>query len=752
MADPSAPGDPGALDPDHVARREFTTTFRGFDQAEVKAFLTSVSVGLRDLIERERDVRARLDDTERRVTDAEELDEHQLTALLGSETARILDAAREAAAEIRSKAEAKTAQLVREAQDGANATLSDAAEVMRLRTTEAEAAAASIVADAEAERDRLLAEAAAQVEAGRVEAAADAERVRAEAQQVLDDALVQAEDTVEAARTQGREMVAEAQVVRERILTDLARRRRSGKAQLEQLRAARERLLEAYALVRRTVEEATTELTVAVPEAKLAAESAGRRVEMNDDELTVEAIEAELDAGRVAGMPLLDTGEVPVTRVADDRGEVGRGDDESMDPTVSGEVGPAGSVDSPGSADEVDHESDAVIDLVGRDEPPEGAAPGDPGGRPVFELVRDPAPVGAPSSGAGPSTSASASSRPSRPSVELVPDPDPGHVGDEPGQAGEPAPPAASVGDDPVADDPEDVDATDDEASAESASAQEPGRVDDLFARLRSEVPVDEDDTDAAAEPDSHTETSSDAGDVPDADDVAVSDLVERGESALERRDRLTVPLERDLARVLKRQLADDENDKLDAIRRRSPKAGPDELLSPVAEDQARLVEAVADLLLLSAAAGAEFAQSTLDPDLDPDDAVIDVDIDLADLAADLAQGLLAPLRDRVTALVVDSQGDDALDGVRACYRQWKGQANDVAAQYVHTAFNRGVFGSTPDGEQVSWVVDPDGGPCADGEDNSLEGPVVKGTPFPTGHVHPPAHPACRCLLVPGAM
>jgi hypothetical protein len=38
-------------------------------------------------------------------------------------------------------------------------------------------------------------------------------------------------------------------------------------------------------------------------------------------------------------------------------------------------------------------------------------------------------------------------------------------------------------------------------------------------------------------------------------------------------------------------------------------------------------------------------------------------------------------------------------------------------------------------------------GKCPDCDDNALE-PTVKGSDFPTGQPHPPAHPGCRCLLV----
>ena len=39
-------------------------------------------------------------------------------------------------------------------------------------------------------------------------------------------------------------------------------------------------------------------------------------------------------------------------------------------------------------------------------------------------------------------------------------------------------------------------------------------------------------------------------------------------------------------------------------------------------------------------------------------------------------------------------------------------------------------------------------GHCPDCDDNALE-PTTKGEKFPTGQAHPPAHPGCRCFLVP---
>jgi hypothetical protein len=65
----------------------------------------------------------------------------------------------------------------------------------------------------------------------------------------------------------------------------------------------------------------------------------------------------------------------------------------------------------------------------------------------------------------------------------------------------------------------------------------------------------------------------------------------------------------------------------------------------------------------------------------------------------------------------------------------------------LHAAWVRGAFTAAPDGHVLRWVLDPLG-TCPDCEDNALE-PTTKGGSFPTGHVHPPAHPGCRCMITP---
>jgi len=89
-------------------------------------------------------------------------------------------------------------------------------------------------------------------------------------------------------------------------------------------------------------------------------------------------------------------------------------------------------------------------------------------------------------------------------------------------------------------------------------------------------------------------------------------------------------------------------------------------------------------------------------------------------------------------------------DLVGSAYRSWKGaRIEGLAMDHLVAAFERGVLASAPPDARLVWVVDDDGGPCPDCDDNGLAGATPAGSEYPTGQTHPPAHPGCRCLLVP---
>ena len=113
---------------------------------------------------------------------------------------------------------------------------------------------------------------------------------------------------------------------------------------------------------------------------------------------------------------------------------------------------------------------------------------------------------------------------------------------------------------------------------------------------------------------------------------------------------------------------------------------------------------------------------------------------------------MIEPLRERVSRSLDETEGDldELTERLRALYREWKGQrVTDTVSHYVAAAYARGVFDAVPTSALVRWVVDRSAPVCPDADDNALAGPLPKGEAFPTGHSCPPAHPGCRCIIVP---
>lgn len=253
------------VSPEEVASRNFATSFRGYAETEVRAFLKRVAEELVNARERERELTTAVDDLEAQLRAPRPLSEQELLDALGEETARLLRSAREAGDDIRKKAEERAARMVDEAKQAADQMRAEASEVLEVRTREADERAAHI--DAAAHADATTTREAAEREA---------------------------ESLVDAARQQGRQMLEEARAARERVLGDLVRRRALLAAQVEELRGGRDRLLDAYRVVKRTFLEATEALVQV--EARVAQERAAGTGESIDIEAEVAAEVAALDA------------------------------------------------------------------------------------------------------------------------------------------------------------------------------------------------------------------------------------------------------------------------------------------------------------------------------------------------------------------------------------------------------------------------------------------------------------------------
>ena len=221
-------------------------------------------------------------------------------------------------------------------------------------------------------------------------------------------------------------------------------------------------------------------------------------------------------------------------------------------------------------------------------------------------------------------------------------------------------------------------------------------------------------------------------------------------EAVLQQRDEAIAPTEAALTKRLKRVLQDDQNDLLDRLRglRAHPTAA---FVLPARSAQTmRFAAASLPLLTDAASAGSVFVTSRLgQPQLDGD-----APGSLDDLAADLANAIIHPLRRRLEEVFAAAAAEDdrvaLAESIGAAYREWKTQRIEAtSADHVVAAFARGAFAATPAGTSSRWLVEDVDGPCPDCDDNVLAGDVPKGEAYPTGQQHPPAHAGCRCLVVP---
>ncbi len=662
MADP--------LDSQNIARHHFSVGRRGYEQQQVRAFLHEVSALVERLQREGRELRQRAERAEARLGVSSETDDTMLLEILGEETTRVLTSARDAAAEIRAKAEAAAERMISEATSESAEMTAAAIQEADRRRADATAESDSLLASARTELERRSAEAEEAAARIREAASEQAQALRDEGQRDLERIREEGEREVEAARARGRDMVAEAQAVRERVLRDLAVRRKKARQQVEKLNAGRERLLQAYDVVRRTIDEATDELSTSLSDARLAADAAARRIE-EEPEPTLEELDDEVSTAGLVDLPIADVEE------HDDDGEAPG--------PLSGEV-PAVVVDEPAPV-----EPEAPVDLQERrgrkgrrrKETFEGLPPA------AFSKV-EPAAEGE--------------------GIRIL-----GEPGTEASEASEPS---------------------EDAAPAEDAATP---AAEDVFARLRAERETNGGEDDAPgpdAEPaaESEAEAAPDADTEPEADADAPAEEVEP--TPFTERDDALAPIDKDLARRLKRVLADEQNEVLDRLRRVKPKGVDDVLPAPEAH-AGRWSEAVSTGLADAVNAGAAWAGGTAGS--------------TADLADELAQSLTSPLRERIDRSFAASDGnlDDVADRVRALYREWKGQRlAETSRHYLAASYARGVYDALPAGAEVQWIVDPLGGPCPDCDDNALGGVLAKGSEFPTGHQCAPAHPGCRCLVV----
>jgi len=594
--------------------------------------------------------------------------------------------------------------------------LASAHDVARELKSRAEENAARILREAHAEARRITASAEVVLAERSEEAEKAAEEIRRATRLEVESAVAKAKQDARAvaagAEAQASRMMKEAEAASARVAKELARRRRIAHAQVEQLLAGRERLLEAYRVVHRTLEEVGEELQRAEPEAREASEAVARRTGI------------ELDH-------------------ADDAGRGDHADDSERHVSVSVAADTAVALAHSEPVEPVEPEPDPdpapdpVVPPVEPQPRHDAVSIHAPAAHVIVENAAAAAAAATEAEAAPPLESENKAERADE--IEPVPVPVP----------------------DAVQPEPEPVHELEAEADVEPASpphaepdllGHAPSGVAELFARIKAgrsaAVAQAEEVLDgrlegghAPADPllaeSTEGKGESESGPVEEPGEEAA---VDGDEAALKRRDAALEAVTSRLSRKLKRALQDEQNEVLDGLRsHRGPPS--DQLLPSIADQADRYRRTSVDLLEDAAVAGARF----MSPGASPAPEV-------GDVAENLAQNLVGPLRRRLQRGLAGENGDDAAataERISAAYREWKTQMVDgLARDAIIGAFSRGAAQAAP-GALLRWVVDDDGGPCSDCYDNALAGPTASGDTYPTGQVHPPAHAGCRCLLVP---
>ena len=277
------------------------------------------------------------------------------------------------------------------------------------------------------------------------------------------------------------------------------------------------------------------------------------------------------------------------------------------------------------------------------------------------------------------------------------------------------------------------------------------GKAADVFARLRQEG---EEEVAAASEDATESievveeivvlETVEEIVEVVVEEAVVSDEATDDADQAfIATRNAAVASLESSLARRIKRELSDEQNELLSTLRSIKGNLTAIAFL-PTPESQLERYEDIA----LPALADAAEAGAAIAPVKGRSSARASV----GDLAADLASAIVSPLRDRLERAVAESAGDrdDLAQRIRSTFREWKGQRVDDAVNFsVLSAANRGILDRLPKTAQVRWVVADGDGPSPDCEDNALGGSIERGGAFPTGHKVPPLHPGCHCVVLP---
>lgn len=667
---------PDPSSPAAVGSAAFPTNRRGFDQGEVRDFLRMVAAELARLQERERFLENELRTMQTRGMSAPgRLDEETVTTLLGEEAARVLSTARDASTQIRDRAEESATRLVKDA----------AEDAARIRES-------------------------AMIEAARIN----------------EDAAHDAEAEIEMAKQQGRDMVNEARAYREKVLSELSRRRDAARGQIEQLLHGRDRLLNAFERARLASEDVINGLTEAHDEPEFIVDltpTTGPIPIVNPDHSPVKVFDhetadvAETVEVAVATTVIFDheTAEVvEATTITDVVVEIS--EPEVTEPEIVVE-------DVIDVADVISEAVEEIIEtaVISAEHPVHGLSRFDEVAIETAEVVEE--------------TPADDNQTNV---VSLF-----GR-----GRRGVEVPEVPEVAE--VVEVPEVVVAVEEKAPKGASG------VDDIFAKLRAGTTADVAAKVEAAEPSPEkkvvtTEVVTEEVAVKEAAPKKKSkpkqEIIAADPARFAERDEALSGLVVTMARKLKRVLADEQNNVLEHLRGKRSSLEMDAILGTVDEHAVRYAESIAEDTMSAAGSGAKSVKTAGGSSRRVTQKAV-----ASHVKDSITAGLVAGFREDTRIAIGEAEGDREILAslMRDVYRKWK---TDLIDQHVDdlacTSYSKGGFLALEPQTRVSWMVDPEAECCSECEDNSLAGAVTKGEEFPTGHAMPPAHSGCRCLVCP---
>ncbi len=688
------------LSRDEIANQPFPQAFRGLSEPAVRAFLRKLADEFEALRTRQADLQdevAQLHDQLEHtpVVEGQHRDDDLLSAV-GDETARVLRSAKESAEEIRRNAEERATETLHEAHEEARALREQAEQTASDRTREADEASAEILREAEKLARELQ------------------EGAEARAAEFVTQSETEARAELESARRRSAELVAEGQAARDRLLNELHRRRDALESQIEGLRSGRDRLLEAYKVVKQTFDQATEALRGAD------APTVGPSPPPERPRVTSPALPVQppsYDEPEPEPEPLLEPALEPKP---------------APTPTVEAETAEAAETEQDAAEPETEEEDEAAGDDT--------------------EAPKGPPKVAAFSLGELPDSPAA--SEPDEVNEEVSGD-----------HAQEPEPDATDSREPEAPEEPEEKEKEKEEQQEGPAGAAQgrehaekpgPQDVDAIFAKLKAEEgdEADEPEPDQAESEKAESEKAEPeqvpAAEAPDADEAPVAPTAPDID-LLRRRDESVDTLVDETVKQVKRVVRDEQNVVLEAIREHKKGApSADDVLPSVADQDQAFAEAVGESLAAACAAGEDAARS-LGVAGPANGSGAGRRQRTGELAGVMARQLMDPLRGKLGDALREAAGaddSDVAERIRSRYREWKGQRIETNVRDVLTAaFARGLFDAVPDGVLLRWVPG-DAAPCPDCADNALEH-TSRGKKFPTGHLLPPAHPGCRCLVLP---